>query len=182
MMFDQWPEEINAKISGDADRGQFGDPVPWMRPANRKGGGRRTPEKLRSWLKKCRMELAPMAPSEPFTGPIKLRLDFLVAVPQSEPKWRQTFLVGKPRIKYPDVSNYAKAIEDALDEAGFYEDDGQVHSLTANKRYCWPDDCGVAITLTAFPPYPERKTDVRGSGYSYEDAAYTHGTEPTDHE
>jgi Holliday junction resolvase RusA-like endonuclease len=57
----------------------------------------------------------------PLSGPILARMVFTVKKPKSAPKRRRTWPSTKP-----DLSKYARSTEDALTNAGVYEDDGRI--------------------------------------------------------
>jgi Holliday junction resolvase RusA-like endonuclease len=57
----------------------------------------------------------------PLEGPLVARMVFTVAKPKSAPKRRRTYPAT-----IPDLSKLARAVEDALTDAGLWRDDGQV--------------------------------------------------------
>ncbi|QKO02977.1 RusA-like Holliday junction resolvase [Gordonia phage TZGordon] len=81
---------------------------------------------------------------EPFTGPVDVRLDFIMPRPKSAPKTKQI-----PAVKRPDVDKLARAVLDALTGVAF-ADDSQVVELHARKQlhFQLPAGPGVGITIT----------------------------------
>jgi Holliday junction resolvase RusA-like endonuclease len=56
--------------------------------------------------------------------------------------------VTPPHTSAPDVSNLAKAVEDALEKAGILANDSQINSLRASKRYAEVgEDVGIVVEL-----------------------------------
>jgi Holliday junction resolvase RusA-like endonuclease len=69
----------------------------------------------------------------PITGPIKLTVKAYVPMPKSIPKKRQK--QARP-ITRPDLDNYIKQVEDALNGYA-WKDDAQVVAIEAHKIYAW---------------------------------------------
>jgi len=87
-----------------------------------------------------------MAGAEPFKGPIRLNTYFYRSMPTNAPKgsvkriaWVRRHLL----LTRPDLTNYRKACEDALNGIVFL-DDGQVTEGEMSKAWCL---FGVASTL-----------------------------------
>jgi crossover junction endodeoxyribonuclease RusA len=57
----------------------------------------------------------------PLEGPLRVRMIFTVPKPQSAPKRRRTW-----PDRMPDLSKLARAVEDALTDAGTWQDDARV--------------------------------------------------------
>lgn len=73
-------------------------------------------------------------PAAPFEGPIKLEIEFYIRRPGT--LLRKSSPVGNIyHAKKPDADNLAKAVMDALNPLGFWNDDSQVQSLLATKFY-----------------------------------------------
>lgn len=93
-------------------------------------------------------ELArPFAPLTPIAGPVRLDVAFVTAYPKG-PAWkRQAAIDGRlyPD-RRPDRGNLLKLAEDALEKAGFYEDDARVVSGLVEKVY--GPEAGYRISLT----------------------------------
>ena len=72
----------------------------------------------------------------PTHKPVALRIEFGMPIPASWPKYRRTEALQGSLLpaKKPDIDNLVKAALDALNGAA-YEDDGQVVTVTATKRY-----------------------------------------------
>ena len=64
------------------------------------------------------------------SGPISVEMIFTVPKPKSAPKTRRTWPDRKP-----DLSKLVRSTEDALTDAGVWEDDARVVQLLAGKRY-----------------------------------------------
>ena len=78
---------------------------------------------------------------KPLEGPLRMVLTFQLHRPKSAPKSRIW-----PIVK-PDLSNYIKGIEDALNEI-CYHDDSQIVVLESRKEYACPGDPpGVVIFI-----------------------------------
>jgi Holliday junction resolvase RusA-like endonuclease len=67
----------------------------------------------------------------PLTGPIRLTVTAWLPMPVSIPKKRQK---GALPSKRPDLDNYIKQVEDALNGYA-YKDDAQIVTIIARKRY-----------------------------------------------
>lgn len=65
-----------------------------------------------------------------FAGPVTVRMVFTLPKPKSAPKKRQTFPDKKP-----DLSKLVRSTEDALTDAGVWEDDSRVVACQARKTY-----------------------------------------------
>lgn len=65
-----------------------------------------------------------------FTGPLSVQMTFTVPKPKSAPKTRRTFPDRKP-----DLSKLVRSTEDALTDAGVWEDDARVVVCRAMKAY-----------------------------------------------
>lgn len=98
----------------------------------------------------------------PVLGPLAVRLVLAMPRPSSAPKTRRTW----PAVK-PDVDKLARALLDALTDAGVWKDDAQVVDLHVLKDYPGPDVGqhvpGVRITVTrvgdpAGPTLPIERT------------------------
>ena len=63
-------------------------------------------------------------------GPVWVTMVFTLRKPKSAPKSRTTYPCTRP-----DLSKLVRATEDALTDAGVWEDDGRVVSCTSTKTY-----------------------------------------------
>jgi Holliday junction resolvase RusA-like endonuclease len=70
-------------------------------------------------------------PWEPLQGPLRLQMTAWLRMPKSIPKKRQKTALPSKR---PDLDNYIKQVEDALNRYAFM-DDGQIVTIEARKRY-----------------------------------------------
>lgn len=117
-----------------------GEPVGKGRPRVGKRGKHIvmfTPEKTKSYEEMVKFEAkATIGDTDPFSGPVELRLELYIGVPASYPKGaRARCLSGEIRpTKKPDLDNVVKAICDAFNEV-VWIDDVQVVELQVSKRY-----------------------------------------------
>lgn len=65
----------------------------------------------------------------PITGPVNLRLDFVMPRPSSTPKRKTPWAV-----KRPDWDKLSRAVCDAITSAGVYKDDSQIIAASVRKR------------------------------------------------
>ena len=81
------------------------------------------------------------------TGPIELCVIFYFARPPSHLKKDGGLRKGKPEMKIssPDLSKLVRCAEDALTDAGVWEDDSRVVSLRAHKVYGSSDRCSISV-------------------------------------
>jgi Holliday junction resolvase RusA-like endonuclease len=71
-------------------------------------------------------------PWEPLQGPLRLTLIAWLPMPTSMPKKRRSTALPAKR---PDLDNFIKQVEDALNHYAFV-DDAQIVTIEARKRYC----------------------------------------------
>jgi len=72
------------------------------------------------------------APKVPPEGPVHVDYQFFVECPKK-------YKGGEICAQKPDLTNLIKGVEDALTKAGFWRDDKQVVSFSAEKRYAHGD-------------------------------------------
>lgn len=74
--------------------------------------------------------------SEPFSGPLVMRLYFYMPIPKSETKANKLKMLEKKKrpVTKPDLDNLSKSIMDALNGVA-YNDDNQIVTLLAKKYY-----------------------------------------------
>jgi crossover junction endodeoxyribonuclease RusA len=95
----------------------------------------------------------------PLTGPVGVRIDFVMPRPKGHYGTGKNESALKPSApKYPasmpDLDKLLRAIFDALTDAQVWKDDGQVVWCQVAKHYdgpTWPGGIGVHITLGAMP-------------------------------
>ena len=77
---------------------------------------------------------------EPLEGPVRLSLNFHMPRPTSHTTSRGLLTKSAPtaHICKPDIDNLAKAVMDALTDAGAWHDDCQIVELTSDKMYGGP--------------------------------------------
>lgn len=102
------------------------------------------PPGLEKWHRKI-MKAGKLAVEkyEPMSGPIAVALTFTFDRPAS------TTVTGRPwpvtRVDGRDVDKLARAVLDALDDAGLYGDDSQIVTVTSTKTF--PDTPGATDRL-----------------------------------
>lgn len=131
-----------------------GHPVAWKRAGlaalpSGKVSPPFTPKKVRKWQEDARHEARiVMGPTPPLTGCVAMSLVVYLAVPRSWAAWkRDAALAGHimPSGR-PDLSNFTKNAEDALNGV-VWLDDAQIVNEGAVKRYAdFP-----SVTITARP-------------------------------
>lgn len=101
-----------------------------------------TPDTAEEWKAEVRRAALSKCPTpEPLRGPISVKLTFVMPRPKSRKGdvWHTT---------KPDADNLAKAVLDALGDAGIWGDDAQVAWLSAKKLYAWAtNDAGCAVII-----------------------------------
>lgn len=129
------------------------EPMPQLRPrASSRGGHIRVYDPPK--VKKFKQQLAKLArdqyDAEPLEGPLSVTFTFFRPVQKSLSKVEREKRVTnrvQPTVK-PDVSNYVKATEDALNGI-LWKDDAQIVLETSAKLYS--DDPKIVVTVHRFP-------------------------------
>jgi len=90
-------------------------------------GGRRTYDPSSKYKNQIKEMARMVAPAEPVEGALRVTMSFYLAMPKAFGKRKQDLAIqGQVRpFKRPDLSNYIKAVEDALDGI-IWRDDGQI--------------------------------------------------------
>lgn len=85
---------------------------------------------------------------QPFPRHLRMRLEFWMARPAGHLTKRGAFTKSAPahHTHKPDADNLAKAVLDALQDAGAYPDDSRIISLHVSKA--WAEQGGCRITIT----------------------------------
>ena len=80
-------------------------------------------------------------------GPVVLVVDFFFRRPTSHLKKDGSLRKGKPRAKVssPDLSKLVRCVEDALTDAGVWEDDSRVVQCLSRKQYAPEEMCRIQI-------------------------------------
>lgn len=101
-----------------------------------------TPE-LKDARAKLHAYLAPHAPAEPITGPVRLLVKWLFPADGRHPDgaWKTT---------KPDTDNLDKALKDEMIRLHFWQDDAQVCSEISEKF--WADLPGIYIEILPLTP------------------------------
>ena len=137
---------ITFKIPGKAQ--------PKQRARVTKGGHAYTPAKTmnaEAFIKS--LALAAMDGEAPLEGPLRLSVSIYRAIPSSFSKKkreaaRRGYLYPTTR---PDLDNQVKLIKDALNGICF-QDDAQVVTLIAQKRYCIFEAASTVVTIESEKP------------------------------
>lgn len=89
-------------------------------------------KKVRPWRQAVTWEAREALPYENFCfhGPVAVMMTFTLPKPKSAPKSRRTFPDKKP-----DVSKLVRSTEDALTDAGIWEDDARVVCCLSHKVF-----------------------------------------------
>ena len=137
------PSEIGGARTDSVIRFQVrGLPVPqgssraWL--VNGKPVITTTAKGLGSWRRLVADVAQRFAPTEPWSGPVGIELDFGIPKPKSAPKRKRVW-----PDKRPDIDKLSRAVLDALTYV-IFADDSQVVHLRASKDYGAP---GVAIEV-----------------------------------
>jgi Holliday junction resolvase RusA-like endonuclease len=116
-------------MAGNANFIVYGRPKPCERPRFSAKTKRTFNSKTYTDAKKAFRDKAKVtAPFSPPDGPVHLSIDFLFPLPKKGKS------PGDPYMATPDIDNLEKLVLDALNGL-YYDDDRQVISLVASKRY-----------------------------------------------
>ena len=87
---------------------------------------------------------------EPISDPVELDITFYMPIPKGTSKIKYKEMVSDQinHVKKPDVDNLLKTVLDCMNDIVF-EDDRQVHKITANKRYGETPRTEIKVTLNA---------------------------------
>lgn len=131
----------------------YGDPVPQPRPRITVRGAfahAYTPKKHFIHEYRLGVGLAwKRTEDEPFGGPVEVNIVCHFARPASHLRKDGSPKASAPLYPRPDVDNLAKAVLDALTDAGAWADDSQVVSLAVRKK--WSQVAHTLITITESP-------------------------------
>lgn len=98
------------------------------------------PRRCETWKEKVSQLASPHRPRKPLDFPVHVVLDFHLP----RPKEARDKIWACVR---PDLDNYAKAVLDALQEAGFFTDDSRVVWLECRKLYSTNGEIGVRVAI-----------------------------------
>jgi Holliday junction resolvase RusA-like endonuclease len=112
-----------------------------------------TPATAKKWKGLVASAAKPFLASK-LTGPLSLELDFTFLRPKSHYTSKGLFTKRAPKdhTKKPDVDNLAKAVMDALTDAGLWEDDDQIVSLRVTKKYALSEGVSVFVCPATTSP------------------------------
>jgi crossover junction endodeoxyribonuclease RusA len=114
----------------------YGDPAP---QGSKKFVGMRgghgmmveSSKKVKPWRQDVKAAaIEALAGGQGIAGPVRVRMVFTLRKPTTSPKRKKTWPSKKP-----DLSKLVRSTEDALTEAGIWEDDARVVFLVARKVY-----------------------------------------------
>ena len=92
------------------------------------------PERLADARRRFLLFLAPYRPASPWEGPVRLCTRWQFPRGKRKAGWKTT---------RPDTDNLQKLLKDCMTQAGFWKDDAQVVSETAQK--VWAQRAGIWI-------------------------------------
>ena len=95
-----------------------------------------TPKATETYEREIKKAWEKVNGSEPFSGPLVMRLYFYMPIPKSETKANKLKMLEKKKrpVTKPDLDNLSKSIMDALNGVA-YNDDNQIVTLLAKKYY-----------------------------------------------
>lgn len=138
----------------EADFYAHGKPQPQPRPRMTKAGHAYNPPSADAWKAAVRSAWASIT-AAPFPRAIRLRLRFILPRPKGHWTTKGKLVKDAPAepIGKPDVDNLAKAVMDALENAGAFPNDCAVLSLTVSKRYADREEsAGCRIIISEIDP------------------------------
>jgi Holliday junction resolvase RusA-like endonuclease len=126
-----------------------GRPVQWQRTGHRGGQARVfTPKAMREAAKRIEdAGKSAMGNKPPMTGPVRLTVVAVYAVPKSWPAPLHAAIAAGQTIyktSVPDLDNIGKLASDALNGVA-YHDDSQVAELVERKRYGNPERTDIIV-------------------------------------
>jgi len=138
-------------------------PTPLKRPRLTRIGGKPVIYDASKKEKKDWLTLAQIfKPDEPFSGPLRIFLEFYFPRPKNHfrtGKYSGELKPTAPHIhtNMPDVDNLSKFILDAMNEV-FYEDDRQVVELNSHKEYSNEHQNKIGYTIVTVLPYKTKSS------------------------
>ena len=133
-----------------------GDPAPQPRPRMTRTGRAYNPPTADAW-KACVRAAWSLSGEEAFgDGALRLRLEFVLSRPKGQWTTKGDLRTAAPAThrSKPDVDNLAKAVMDALENAGAFANDCAVQDLRTSKRYgahCETPGCRITLSLIDQP-------------------------------
>lgn len=89
----------------------------------------------------------PHRPRQPYAGPVRVVIDWVYPWRKSESK-RNRAAGYRPCDTRPDCDNLCKLVLDIMTRLGFWNDDGQVYSLSIEKG--WGDIPGIGVSVVPY--------------------------------
>lgn len=108
------------------------------------------------WKRDIAFASKPHRPSEPITGPVRLKLTFYLPRPKSHyGTGANEGRLKKSAVMYhevkPDIENATKAVMDTLTQGCFWRDDCKVASLSVEKLYANPPALPTGCQIVVLP-------------------------------
>lgn len=98
-----------------------------------------TPPELVKIQQEYISRLASIAPKEPFSGPVWLKIAFCFESDEKHPQ-------GTPKSTKPDIDNLEKGLVDCMTKCGFWKDDSQICLEYISKSYEIHEGIGIDVT------------------------------------
>ena len=97
-------------------------------------------KRLKPWREDVKQAILNLELTEPLRGPVAVELNFSIRRPKNHygtGRNANTLKASAPAYSesIPDLDKLARAVLDAMEQAGLFRSDGQVAVLTAQKRY-----------------------------------------------
>lgn len=111
-----------------------GTPVPWQRAGRNGKRSYDTPRNLNAKAAFAWEAKVAMGNTQPFKGPVRLKLQFVFKWPSSYTQTRRRACYGNMRDTKPDIDNLCKTVMDGLNGIA-WGDDAQVSELITSKFF-----------------------------------------------
>jgi Holliday junction resolvase RusA-like endonuclease len=135
---------INFTVFADAEQGKSIQPAHRPRIVKRgRHASMANDPRHDEWMAWIGFKALPHRPAQLLEGPLKLTIDFYLPKPKSTK--------SRVPISRPDLSNYVKAAEDAMNGI-LYVDDARIIEIHARKLYGLPSRVEITIEEVAEEP------------------------------